>query len=440
MKEQPLDLRESLAILRRRWKTLAVVALIGLCGGFAYGFLQASQPRATALVLLPASTGSSTSASATDMPSQVIIATSAAVLGPVAKSLSIPFAHLQREVSVTAASGNVLRIAVRAPRAAEAVQAANAVAKQYMGYTKSKAAVGGPTYVIQPGTLAVVSSPTSRGLKTGLIGLAVGLLLGTIVVLVRSRRDHRLRRRDQIAAAIGIPVLASLEAESCVSVADWSRLLERFETSAAAAWTLRRVLRNLVPADFEGELSIRVISFAGDKAALAAGPQLALFAAASGLPTRLAPDDDGALDMLVTACAAIRSSNYSGPLLTFGTKEETWYSPTRRSARWDDDATVTETQLVVSVSAVDRAQPQLTTFVGPTILSVSSGFPIVEDLARVALASTRSGLGIDGIVVVNPDPNDGTVGLVPDRDPGSWRGHESPGQENSGSRAIGWPR
>ncbi len=232
-----------------------------------------------------------------------------------------------------------------------------------------------------------------------------------------------------------MPVLASLEAEHYKSVSDWIRVLERFDPSAMKAWTLRRVLRNLIPTDLEGQATIHVVSFVGDRAALATGPELALFAAGSGIPTRLAPDENVALEPLIAACAALRTSIHTDQLLSFGTETETWHGPMGRPIRWDDDPALVEAHLVVSVVAVEPSRPELTSIVGPTILAVSSGFAVVDDLARVALAATKAGLGIDGIVVVNPDPGDTTTGLLPDRMAGGWRAHDSGAQQGPGSTA-----
>ena len=189
------------------------------------------------------------------------------------------------------------------------------------------------------------------------------------------------------------------------------------------------MLQNLVvPADFDNQRTIHVISLVGDRAALAAGPQLALFAADSGVPTRLAPDHNVALEPLIAACAFVRSSRLTNPLLTFGTENETRYGPTSCTARRDDDPRPRKAQLVVSVLAVEPSNPHLTSIVGPIILSLSPRFAVIDDLARVALASSKARLGIggiDGILVINPDPSDNTVGLVPDRDTRSRSAHEN---------------
>ena len=70
-------------------------------------------------------------------------------------------------------------------------------------------------------------------------------------------------------------------------------------------------------------------------------------------------------------------------------------------------------RLTVSVVAVDGVKPAMDVSAGVTLLAVSSGFATAEALARLALVAADAGQSIDGIIVVNPDPGDGTVGVVP---------------------------
>ena len=161
MSEQPLDLRESLAVLRRRWIAIAIICLLGLCGGIAYTRLHPTKPSADALLLLPGQTPSGAAPTPADMNSQIIIATSNAVLSPVATSVKppIPVEQLQHLVSGTAISNNVLRIEVRAPSTTRAVQLANAVAREYLVFVKKSGAVDGQTSILQEATAVV---PPSR--------------------------------------------------------------------------------------------------------------------------------------------------------------------------------------------------------------------------------------------------------------------------------------
>jgi hypothetical protein len=46
------------------------------------------------------------------------------------------------------------------------------------------------------------------------------------------------------------------------------------------------------------------------------------------------------------------------------------------------------------------------------LLSISANVVTDEELAHLALQATDSGLVLDGVVVVNPDPTDNTTGFI----------------------------
>jgi hypothetical protein len=136
---------------------------------------------------------------------------------------------------------------------------------------------------------------------------------------------------------------------------------------------------------------IRIVSFAGDAAALAAGPQFALFAAGKGIHTEMLTCPHPAAAALRAACAVARS---------------------RDDLHLSNDATAVSTApLTVSVDVVDGLEPMLVKrYQGSTYLAVSPGSAKAEDFARLALAALESGETIDGIIVVNADPNDTFAG------------------------------
>jgi capsular polysaccharide biosynthesis protein len=401
MTEAPADLRDSFVLVRRRWVVIALMAVLGLCGGAAYGFLHKPQPAAVESMLLPIA--STPGAPVTDSRTAIYIATSDAVLLPAGGSVrpSLPAGNIRRLVHAVAVGDNIIQVQAQASQQAQATQLASAVVDGYIAYAKKNGLgtvlpIGNPSAVAAPSLVRSTAIP-------GAIGLLAALAISVTVLLLLARRDHRLRQRDQIAATIGVPVVASIGAQPYKSAAQWVRLLEGFEPTPLNSWGLSRLLRALVPVDLDGQLTIQIVSFADDKAALATGPQLALFAAQSGIRTLLAPGDYEAVEPLTMACATLRQRNLGNGFLHLETDPE-----------WGQDG-VGSANLIVSVVAVERSRPSLSSFVGSTILSVSAGFPVVDDLARVALAASRGGLGIDGVVVVNPDPGDGTAGLLPDR-------------------------
>ena len=152
----------------------------------------------------------------------------------------------------------------------------------------------GSTLVLQKATVQPVSR-YGLPIEAGIIGFLIGLLGGAVFVLIRAQRGSRLRFRDEIARVAGAPVVASLEAPGCTTASAWRALLEG-APRATDEWALRH-LRYAVQNGAGPRSAVRVISFAGDSAALTTGPRLALQAAANGIRTCLAPGDRPELTM-----------------------------------------------------------------------------------------------------------------------------------------------
>ena len=144
MNEQPLNLRASLQeIWRRRLLVIVVATLCGL-GGLVYGLLRPANDTAVALVLLPPSTASGSgnsgnsgnSGTADGIDTEVVIARSTPVLAAAGAKVSPPLGALgvEKLVTVTPLSGQILQIQVQAPASKFAAQLANAVAASYVAY------------------------------------------------------------------------------------------------------------------------------------------------------------------------------------------------------------------------------------------------------------------------------------------------------------------
>ena len=228
-------------------------------------------------------------------------------------------------------------------------------------------------------------------------GLLVGVLLGIIGALVRVDRDPRLYTRRELAAGADAPVLASLQTTSCKTVADWHHLIGEYQPRDADAVSMRHLLDALGVRQ-DAHLSVRVVSFGADHAALAAGPQLAVFAASSGVRTALRPDASPAASLLRAACTMVGPQARPACLAT-GSAADTWHA--------------TDAELTISCCTVDTANFELPRSSSLTILSVSAGFATAEDLARLVLAAYDADEPIRGLVAVNPDPRDPTSGAEP---------------------------
>jgi capsular polysaccharide biosynthesis protein len=265
---------------------------------------------------------------------------------------------------------------------------------------------------VQRATPAIGQSRVRPLLLWGPIGMLLGAALAAMILLTLARTDPRVRLRDEIADAVGSPVLAVVRSRPTRSVAGWSSLLETYDAGPVDAWAFRQALRSLVPAEArnqsrKGEArpggrvdhprSVTVISLSGDVRGLAVGPQLAAFAASLGIITRLliATGNDSAA-ALRAACSADRQADPRPGLIVGEVRP------------------AESVELNVVLAIVDRKEPHLghTLRTSATLLAVASGAVTEEELARLALAIDDAGRTIDGIILADPDRADRTTGRL----------------------------
>ncbi len=255
------------------------------------------------------------------------------------------------------------------------------------------------TKIIDPASNASPESPVHRGLPIGLGGL-VGLIGASIVAVQLEQRDRRLRWRDDIADAIGVPVIASLTTPRRAGPREIGELLDRSEPSPVDAWSIRRALRYMGADDDEGALRLSVVSLSDDPAALLVGPIMARFAASLGVPTTLR------VTARDPAAASLRAAAHANAAP----------SPNLQVIDSDDDGGADEGSRLVIAVHVHDADPSRRTQLAPgrgTILAVSSNAVTADELAELAIASADAGLAVLGIVVANPDDDDSTTGRFP---------------------------
>ena len=423
MNREPLDLRRSLQILRRRLVTVGIAAALGAVAGAAYTVLSPPMHAGTALVVLPSTTSNA--------GAQVLIAESNPVLEGALPGIkpAMSLLALNNGIQVTAVTTNLLSITAQAGTATQAEEMANALADSYVAYADSPQAPNGqaPAKVMQYATNATETRLLVRLLTTAFLGALLGALIGAIVALATGRYDRRLRERDLMADAIGVPVLASISVRHPTGTARWSRLLDDYEPSAADAFRLRSALNELglaeiMSADSGAGSSLSVLSFSFDERALALGPQLAAFTASLGIRTALVigPQPD------TKAAAALRaatspSSRRSGQLQVTSTDSDNLDQP--------PDAALT-----VVVAVVDGRTPQLADLMrtDAMVLGVSAGAATAEQLARIAASAAADDRRVAGILVADPDPADPTTGRLPQL--------ARPTQTNMPTRLAGTPR
>ena len=168
------------------------------------------------------------------------------------------------------------------------------------------------------------------------VGALICTILAVAILLATARRDPRVRLRDEIADAVGSPVLAAVRSKPQRSVAGWSTLLATYEATPAShgrsasscvVW-FRPTVGKAEPraGKVDHPQSLTMVSLSGDGRGIAVGPQLAAFASSLGIVTRLvtALGNDGA-PTLWAAAAADRAAQ-PRPGLYVGDVPEVWRS------------------------------------------------------------------------------------------------------------------
>jgi len=256
----------------------------------------------------------------------------------------------------------------------------------------------GSVRVLQPATSANHSS-LLRPLIFALAGAVAGFVLAFLLVVLGATRRRQLYRRSEIAATVGLPVVASVSAGRCKSTGEWNRAIEE-EPLPRDEWNLARALA-VIGIDGPGSTcSAAVLVLAGDRRALSVPVRLAAAAARRGVSSALVLVGADIPDELRAACTLSGRSERPALLATFDSEER--YLNAR-----DSSATIVATALGQEKPEL-RALPGL----GVGVLAVTAGFASGDDLARLALAASGAGLEIRGVVVVNPDDRDVSIGAV----------------------------
>lgn len=143
MSEQVLDVKGSVKLVRRFWRTVLVFVVLGAAAAEAYAIAVPGRYRATALVLLPGARISQAGTRTLTITTATGIATSSAVLAPAGRRAgsSLSLTALEHSVTATAATGSVLQITASGSSARQAERLANAVAGGLVSFVTSSSSV-----------------------------------------------------------------------------------------------------------------------------------------------------------------------------------------------------------------------------------------------------------------------------------------------------------
>jgi capsular polysaccharide biosynthesis protein len=428
MNDQARGLRGAARAVWRHKRIVGAAAVLGLLGGVVFTLLNPPMFASKALVLLPPPVKGIAGQPARNIGTQVVIAGSDPVLAGAMRGVNPPVSlkTLSDSVLVSSLSPDVVAISARGTTPTQAEEAANAVANSYIAYIRSP---GNPNALVLERATNATGTPLAMRLAVnGGIAALLGALAGAIVALAISRGDRRLRQRDEIADAAGAPVLASIPVRHPSDAAGWTALLDDYQPGEAPAWSLDRALHHLglTGAGRDDEASLAVVTFSTDRAALALGPQLAVYAASLGIPTALVigPQQDAdATATLQAACAAPPAAQ---------SKRSGWLRVGVRDP--EGNGQLPNATLTVVVTVVDAQAPRVadTMRAASTVLGVSAGAVTAEQLARVAVGAARGGREIAGILVADPYPADHTTGRLPQ--PAQQRPSTSPTRTMTESR------
>ena len=116
---------------------------------------------------------------------------------------------------------------------------------ELQGETEEVVQPSGGASIIQEPSPAKRAGLVGRYLGHTMAGVLVALLLAVGVITLLTRRDPRLHFRDDIADAVGSPVIASVHTRTARSVAEWTSLLRDYAPGTVDAWAWRRSLRHI---------------------------------------------------------------------------------------------------------------------------------------------------------------------------------------------------
>jgi capsular polysaccharide biosynthesis protein len=237
--------------------------------------------------------------------------------------------------------------------------------------------------------------------EPALLAAVAGLAVGALVAIRINARDRRVRRRDDLARAVGAPVVTSLRAKP-LKHRQWSEFLEHYEPGVFEEWSTRQTVLWLNRHDPARPRQITLVTLEGDASALVAAAKLAVCTATLGERTLFA------LATRNATAAGLRAACGS----TVGEPCEVRSNLRVVDAAALDDCAYDDVDIVVTLVIAEDGIVELPRWTrsAPVLVCVTAGFAPGDSITMVALSAATVAREPAGTIVVNPEPHDDSGG------------------------------
>ena len=189
MSQETLGPRGFLLITRRHLAAVGAAAVLGLVAGGVFAVLTPPVLASNALVMFPAATNS--------ISTMVVVAASDPVLRGAQPHIrpAMSLRALRSSVQAKSLTSTIISVGAQGKTAVQAESTANAVADSLVAYISSAHNPAGQVkaQLLEPAMDATGTPLSHRLLVASGLGALLGVLLGAIAVIRRSRSDRRIR-------------------------------------------------------------------------------------------------------------------------------------------------------------------------------------------------------------------------------------------------------